>query len=787
MDTIKGKIVSLQEQLERFHNVGDSEWLQQAALSSLQAIEHTTKIAWDYQHRLENIMRIRDITQSLLRIEHGVELGSVLQKVAEAAYALLHADSTVIIPTTSDAQEFLLSDVSVVGPDASRFHSSGKPRSGGITEFLIQSPDRMVNVEDTTDRERYPFLDDDPQSFIYRTGVKAFVALRLGDSDDMLGLLFVNREEPRPFDQNELQLVELLGNFASIAVSNTRKYSGAEAALRRRRKEDEALDEIQRAVVALEPGLDTFLQMLLNTAARLTGVDENGFGFVQLRDEARNVLVIHASFGLSEEYKTITFAIGDDYEKPQGLTGLVAHTGESLLITDVNKNDQYFDLFRRETRSELVVPLVEDSHVTGIVNLESPQIGAFDQDHQRLLEAIGAHAVVAIRNMRLYAQIEEVSQLIQTINSTLDLEEVLNRLYDSVSSLTGARDMAISRYDEDENALRLGEFPMRASEKAKRILEVPLGKGVSGRAAKERRVVYVPDVLQHDATEDEYIPWIDDSRANLAVPLLVGEDLLGVLNIESPIPHIFDRVPLELLRILASSAAIAISNARRHQQLVNNQAYAILASVLSAQFHDIVQNDIGGLRAVLQRMEEKYISRLEHPPLQNLVNDMYMLADDALERSFVLRDQFVAEMHATCTLEGELNRVMASYSLPTSVKLVTTFDKEIASLPVRGSLFTILGNLIRNAVAAMDANGTLAIRADKRRDWLVVSVADTGRGIPGEDLIKIFEPGYTTKRGKGLGLGLWTTKTIIESAGGTIHVQSKPGETVFTFRLPAVK
>ena len=62
MDTIKGKIVSLQEQLERFHNVGDSEWLQQAALSSLQAIEHTTKIAWDYQHRLENIMRIRDIT-----------------------------------------------------------------------------------------------------------------------------------------------------------------------------------------------------------------------------------------------------------------------------------------------------------------------------------------------------------------------------------------------------------------------------------------------------------------------------------------------------------------------------------------------------------------------------------------------------------------------------------------------------------------------------------------------------------------------------------------------------
>jgi signal transduction histidine kinase len=98
-------------------------------------------------------------------------------------------------------------------------------------------------------------------------------------------------------------------------------------------------------------------------------------------------------------------------------------------------------------------------------------------------------------------------------------------------------------------------------------------------------------------------------------------------------------------------------------------------------------------------------------------------------------------------------------------------------------------NLLINAVHAMPDGGALRISLERADGHAQAVIADTGHGIPKEDLPKIFQPFFTTKEaGKGTGLGLTVVHNIVEEHGGTITVESEPGQgATFTITLPAGK
>jgi signal transduction histidine kinase len=94
-------------------------------------------------------------------------------------------------------------------------------------------------------------------------------------------------------------------------------------------------------------------------------------------------------------------------------------------------------------------------------------------------------------------------------------------------------------------------------------------------------------------------------------------------------------------------------------------------------------------------------------------------------------------------------------------------------------------NIIQNAIQAMNGQGRLLIKITTDEQAVFVSITDNGPGIPPDKINKIFEPFFTTKpRGQGTGLGLDICRKIIDKHGGAISVQSRPGETTFTVRLP---
>jgi signal transduction histidine kinase len=102
-----------------------------------------------------------------------------------------------------------------------------------------------------------------------------------------------------------------------------------------------------------------------------------------------------------------------------------------------------------------------------------------------------------------------------------------------------------------------------------------------------------------------------------------------------------------------------------------------------------------------------------------------------------------------------------------------------------GQLNQIWTNLIDNAADSVNGNGSVGIRAYRDGEWLAVEVVDDGPGVPREAQNRIFEPFYTTKAvGAGTGLGLDIVRRVVAGYGGEISVESKPGETRFTVRLP---
>lgn len=154
-------------------------------------------------------------------------------------------------------------------------------------------------------------------------------------------------------------------------------------------------------------------------------------------------------------------------------------------------------------------------------------------------------------------------------------------------------------------------------------------------------------------------------------------------------------------------------------------------------------------------------------------------------KSYTYLDQ--APKQAVDIHEGlESTLTILKHKLPPTITIQREFDVTMPHLEAYASeLNQVWTNLIDNAIDAMHGSGTLRLRTSQKSGQAVVEVGDTGPGIPEKVLPNLFEPFYTTKGpGKGTGLGLYVSYSIIEKHGGKITVESKPGNTRFVVTIP---
>ncbi len=147
-----------------------------------------------------------------------------------------------------------------------------------------------------------------------------------------------------------------------------------------------------------------------------------------------------------------------------------------------------------------------------------------------------------------------------------------------------------------------------------------------------------------------------------------------------------------------------------------------------------------------------------------------------------------AMQHIDVTEGLESTLVMLGHKLRDGVTVVRGYSTDVPAIDAyAGELNQVWTNLIDNAIEAMGGQGTLRLCTRADQDHVVIEVIDTGVGMPPHVVERAFEPFYTTKEaGQGTGLGLDIARRIVtERHGGSITIDSRPGHTVLTVRLPA--
>ena len=460
------------------------------------------------------------------------------------------------------------------------------------------------------------------------------------------------------------------------------------------------------------------------------------------------------------------------------------------------------------------------------------QLRFFSDADVGMLGQIADQAAVAIKSARQYQVLErrsahfnalyESSKVLTQMGTTMNRiaseatnqQEILDRILEqAVKSVTPhqLRKMTlgtIQLYNSaDDTAMVTGvcSIPSDVVHLAKgtsRNLRARAARGecigVTGRAILDGKSQFVPDVRENS----DFLPCCQETRSEIAVPIMEGTRVLGAISLESDLVSAFDRADLKNLELMAELAVATIQRARDSANL--SEAYRELKladerktwflTVLSHELRvplasvrlfieAILKNSYGFLPTSLRQGAEEALDRINEETglIENLL-DMVKIREGRLVLSVSSVDMggLLKHVHETFQRIANRKQVKLSLSIPKDNLVVALDESKIKQ---------VLNNLVANAVQFTDAGGSVHICTKRQNDSILVSVRDTGRGIPIEARDRLFQRFFQvdhrdSMRG-GLGLGLTIVQEYVDLHGGQISVESTVGKgSSFVVSLP---
>ncbi|MFQ5476816.1 MAG: PAS domain-containing sensor histidine kinase [Nitrosopumilus sp.] len=218
----------------------------------------------------------------------------------------------------------------------------------------------------------------------------------------------------------------------------------------------------------------------------------------------------------------------------------------------------------------------------------------------------------------------------------------------------------------------------------------------------------------------------------------------------------------------------------KSRELVKSERLATIGTMASRVAHDL-KNPLTVMHTYAEMLTPEILAKLDSKDkekwfrLQNSIFDMNRIIEDVLDFA---RTSEIKKKKASLLsiLKLAVNHVKTSYGV-----IINLPENDISLKCDSRKLEGVISNLLNNAVAAVDGQGEIDVSMSSDSKFITIQIKDSGPGIPEENLEKIFEPMFTTKR-TGTGLGLVICKSIVEQHGGTISVSNKP--TTFTLKLP---
>ena len=750
--------------------------------------------------------RNRDLTEALeqqtatseiLRViaSSPTDIQPVLDVVAENAARLCDAKDAVIRRIDGDTVRV----VATYGP---------MPTAAIVTPITGRVPvgraiiDRQtIHVHDVAAE-----FEEVPESPHRITGTRTLLVTPLLREGVPIGVINIRRTEVRPFTDKQIALLETFANQAVIAIENVRLFQELKESLEHQTATAEVLGIISRSPTDVQPVLDAIVE----SAARVCGIDD-----VVLRLREGNTLVSRAHFG------SIPITRAEISIDAPPFRWMREHG--TLHISDVRAQNDFLQAdFPGGWRTFLAAPLRQQGEVIGVLGARRLEVRPFTAAQIKLLETFADQAVIAIKNVRLFQELEErtselarsvgelkaLGEVGQAVSSTLDLQTVLSTIVGRAVQLSGTDCGIIYEYDEPTQ-----EFHLRASYQMEQELvqayqatPLRLGQGATGRAAETRVPFQIPDLSQeHELPTRGMRPLLFrlGYQSLLAVPLLLDQRIMGALTVYRRQTGSFAPEVVNLLQTFATQSVLAIQNARLFREIEDKSRQIEAANRHKSEFLANMSHELRTPLNAIIGFSEVLGERL----FGDLNEKQAEYTDDILSSGRHLLSLINEILDLSKVEAGRMELELSKFDLPLAIENARTFVRERSTrhgitLDVavderlgefvgdERKIKQILLNLLSNAVKFTSEGGRIGINARQADGSVEISVSDTGVGIAPEDQPKVFEEfrqvgGDYAHKIEGTGLGLTLAKKFVELHGGKIWVESAVGKgSKFTFTLP---
>ena len=668
--------------------------------------------------------------------------------------------------------------------------------------------------------------------------------------------------------------VESLANqFNDMAGRLQESYANLEQKVEARTQELTELLEQQTAtsdvlrVISSSPGdLQPIFEVMLENAVRICGAS---FGNIYRWDGQR--LNVAATYNVPPAFAEARRRSPHTHG-PKTALGRVLASKQPVHLTDAREEEAY--LVDRDpsvvaaveiagVRTTLAVPLLKDEELVGAFTVYRQEVLPFTDKQIELVQNFAAQAVIAIENARLLTELRQrtdelgrsvgelraLGEVSQAVNSTLDLETVLDTIVAKAVQLSNTDAGAIYVHDQRDQ-----EFHLRATYGMDQELidalsraHISVGERNIGQTLTQREPVQVADLRDEVRSPVDDIVLGAGYRARLLAPLFRGDEIIGMLVVRRRAPGTFPQGTVDLMKTFAAQSALTIHNARLYENVETRtrELAASLQDLRTAQDR-LVQTE---KLASLGQLTAGIAHEIKNP--LNFVNNFSSVSTELIDElqqimtTIDVGDDRRAEVaELTDMLRGNLEKVVQHGKRANSIVKnmllhsrqgsgehqpvdINALVEESLNLAYHGAraekegfnitlqrsldpaagkvdlfpqeITRVLLNLITNGFYAAtkrkaeshggDYEPTLLASTKSLGDSVEIRIHDNGTGIPPEVKEKMFNPFFTTKpAGEGTGLGLSLSHDIIvKQHAGSIEVDTKPGEfTEFRIVLPRV-